>query len=175
MNISGVPSVVIPECAKASLIRSTIDPSKPNAKQKREEADYWLALCKSKIEKLKGLEVWAFERGITINRSNMDAVISQADAEVSQSFIAALGRISQATSEDPHYIAVMLRGVGLPVDFSEDLSVISSQNADQFFVQLPEAELTVSSVAGHEKSVNSSLAPIVVIGAISLILFKLKS
>lgn len=175
MNISGVPSVVIPECAKASLIRSTIDPSKPNAKQKREEADYWLALCKSKIEKLKGLEVWAFERGITINRSNMDAVISQADAEVSQSFIAALGRISQATSEDPHYIAVMLRGVGLPVDFSEDLSVISSQNADQFFQKLPEAEQTVTNVAVAQNVESPSLAIPIAAVLVGLVLMKLKS
>ena len=46
------PALTIPECAQASLIRSTIDPKKPDAKSKGQQAAHLQQVCEAKMKQL---------------------------------------------------------------------------------------------------------------------------
>ena len=46
------PALTIPECAQASLVRSTIDPKKPDAKQKSQQAARLQQVCEVKMKQL---------------------------------------------------------------------------------------------------------------------------
>jgi hypothetical protein len=46
------PALTIPECAQASLVRSTIDPKKPDAKQKSQQAAHLQQACEAKMKQL---------------------------------------------------------------------------------------------------------------------------
>jgi hypothetical protein len=46
------PALTIPECARASLLRSTIDPKKPDAKQKAQQAAHLQQVCEAKMKQV---------------------------------------------------------------------------------------------------------------------------